>query len=244
MMRHLSQCEALASGRRCKLGGYPTEDGVRCWHHGGEKPEPKPKRPKLTRSVKPRQEARQCEGRNQRGERCGHAGREVVADGEVIVLCAWHGGPNGRRVRGIRRGADGMPPRPRTEDLRHLRSLARLPSIDTYPDVERPKTRGDCEGGPRPCPFVSCRYHLYLDVLDTGSLKINRPDLEPWELEDSCALDVADRAGITLEEAGEVMNLTRERIRQLESIGLRKLKTLGLRVAGGGRLLRDLRGAA
>ena len=27
----------------------------------------------------------------------------------------------------------------------------------------RPKTRAECVGGPRPCPFVSCKCHLYLD---------------------------------------------------------------------------------
>lgn len=31
--------------------------------------------------------------------------------------------------------------------------------LPIYPD-ERPKTRGECYEMPRPCPFVSCRYHL------------------------------------------------------------------------------------
>src|SRR4029077_6719314 len=30
-------------------------------------------------------------------------------------------------------------------------------------DIERPRPRGDCVGGERPCPFVSCAHHLYLD---------------------------------------------------------------------------------
>jgi hypothetical protein len=59
---------------------------------------------------------------------------------------------------------------------------------------------------------------------ETGSIKINFPDLEPWELKHTCALDVAERGGITLEEVGEIMNLTRERIRQVEVRGLLKLK--------------------
>lgn len=96
-----------------------------------------------------------------------------------------------------------------------------------YPpvDVERPSTRGDCIGDDRPCPFVSCKHHLYLDVNpDTGSIKINFPDLEPWDMPETCALDVADRGGITLEEVGAIVNLTRERIRQVEVMGLLKLK--------------------
>ena len=35
---------------------------------------------------------------------------------------------------------------------------------------------------------------------------------------------MAGRGGITLEEVGEIMNLTRERIRQVEVRGLLKLK--------------------
>lgn len=79
--------------------------------------------------------------------------------------------------------------------------------------------------GERPCPFVSCTHHLYLDVNpETGSLKINYPGKEPWEIEESCSLDVAERDGMTLEEVGAILNLTRERIRQIEVRGLLKLR--------------------
>jgi hypothetical protein len=99
-----------------------------------------------------------------------------------------------------------------------------------YPDVEdvaRPKTRAECTGAERPCPFVSCKHHLYLDVsARTGAIKLNFPDLEVWEMNETCALDVADRGGTTLEEVGAIMNLTRERIRQVEVKGLAKLQAL------------------
>ncbi len=99
-----------------------------------------------------------------------------------------------------------------------------------YPDVEgvtRPESREECVGGMRPCPFVSCKHHLYLDVsARTGAIKLNFPDLEVWEMNESCALDVADRAGATLEEVGAIMNLTRERIRQVEVKALAKLEAL------------------
>jgi len=89
----------------------------------------------------------------------------------------------------------------------------------------RPKTRGDCVNGPRPCLFISCKHHLYLDVNpETGSVKLNFPDKEIWELKYTCALDVADLGGITLEDVGQIMNLTRERIRQVEARGLVKLR--------------------
>ena len=94
-----------------------------------------------------------------------------------------------------------------------------------YMDYDRPKSRCQCASGVRPCPFVSCKHHLYLDVNpETGSIKLNFPHLEVWEMEQTCALDVAERGGITLEEVGEILNLTRERIRQVEVRGLLKLK--------------------
>lgn len=98
-----------------------------------------------------------------------------------------------------------------------------------YPedDYWKPRTRSDCADGPRPCPFVSCKYHLYIDVSPrTGAIKLNFPDLEVWELNESCALDVADRGGTTLEDVGAIMNLTRERIRQVEVKALAKLEAL------------------
>ena len=89
----------------------------------------------------------------------------------------------------------------------------------------RPRSRGDCRNAPRPCPWVSCKYHLYLDIVpQSGSIKMNFPDLEVWEMPETCALDVADRGGITLEEVGVLLNLTRERIRQVERRGIDKLR--------------------
>lgn len=81
----------------------------------------------------------------------------------------------------------------------------------------RPRTRAECVNGIRPCPFVSCRHHLYLDVSRNGSIKFQFPDLEVCEMTESCALDVAEKGDVTLEKLGEIMNLTRERARQLES---------------------------
>lgn len=98
-----------------------------------------------------------------------------------------------------------------------------------YPedDYNKPRVRNACMGGARPCPYVSCKHHLYVDVSPrTGAIKLNFPDLEVWEMGDSCALDVADRGGTTLEDVGAIMNLTRERIRQVEVKALAKLEAL------------------
>ena len=129
--------------------------------------------------------------------------------------------PSGMRRR--RRG-----PRALTMAARRLSRAEVLLGKTLDPPVahDRPQVRAECRGGVRPCPFVACKYHLYLDVNPaTGSLKLNFPDLEVWELRESCALDVAERGGVTLEDVGAIMNLTRERIRQVECRSLRKLKS-------------------
>ncbi|HEY0710744.1 MAG TPA: sigma factor-like helix-turn-helix DNA-binding protein [Polyangia bacterium] len=109
---------------------------------------------------------------------------------------------------------------------RLTREERRLSQLIVYPeDVEKPEMREHCQGMPRPCPFVSCTHHLYLDVNpESGAIKVNFPHLEVWEMKETCALDVADRGGITLEEVGEILNLTRERIRQVEVRGLTKMR--------------------
>ena len=99
--------------------------------------------------------------------------------------------------------------------------------LEPYPEwAERPRRRRDCENDARPCPFVSCRYHLYLDVVASGNVKLNFPDLEVWELAQTCALDVADgnRDGLPLDDVGDLMNITRERVRQVETEAVDKLR--------------------
>ncbi len=129
--------------------------------------------------------------------------------------------------RKVRRRRRRTRPRSKTIAMKRLtREELRVGAL-MYPpvDIPRPTTREECRGEARPCPWVACKHHLYLDINpETGSIKINFPDLEPWELQNTCALDVAERGGITLEEVGEIMNLTRERIRQVEVRGLLKLK--------------------
>lgn len=105
----------------------------------------------------------------------------------------------------------------------------------------------------RPCPFVSCKHHLFVDVSErTGGMKMNFPQFNVWDLSSlsveelnamtddqladmreergrasilpSCSLDVSDAGPITLEKVGDYFGVTRERARQLEDGGMRKLK--------------------
>ena len=100
------------------------------------------------------------------------------------------------------------------------------------PSETRPKTRGECVSVPRPCPYVSCRYNLFLDIKEDGGGGINynlsknaTPDQMPKNA--SCALDVADAhtgVGMTLDHIGEFFGINRERIRQIEQMALDKIK--------------------
>ncbi len=95
------------------------------------------------------------------------------------------------------------------------------------PDANRrhlPMFRAECEPGPRPCPYISCAHHLFLDVSPVnGSIKINFPDLLDDDggidfaaMPETCALDVAEGGKHDLDRIGDFINLTGESIRQMD----------------------------
>jgi hypothetical protein len=79
-----------------------------------------------------------------------------------------------------------------------------------------PETRSECVGGVRPCPLVSCRYHLLLDVAEDGRLFVSR-DIDEGDADsivealasmpETCALDVAERGGASAVEIGEMLEM-------------------------------------
>ncbi len=138
----------------------------------------------------------------------------------------------------------------------------------------RPTTYADCQGRPRPCPWLSCKHNLMLDVNErTGSLIPNlgrtvgggsrdrrnltrklpnlaerqsygrAAEVEAALLEaldqaaaddaPTCVLDaVRDGQNYTLEEVGDLLSVTRERVRQIEIGALKQIRdTRGRAVA-------------
>lgn len=104
-----------------------------------------------------------------------------------------------------------------------------------YPetDYQKPRKRSDCTEGfnvMRPCPFVSCKHHLYLDVNEkNGSITLNfGRDSEVEQLVDTCGLDVADRGGHSHVEAASKVGLTGARGQQMERRALAKIRALAM----------------
>jgi hypothetical protein len=96
-------------------------------------------------------------------------------------------------------------------------------------DVRRPRTRAECEGT-KVCPWVSCKWHLMLDVNPrTGRIKVNYPGIALEDLPATCALEVIDSApgGISTGQIGVALNITRAGARLLIEAALAEVAALG-----------------
>jgi hypothetical protein len=71
------------------------------------------------------------------------------------------------------------------------------------PVLDRPRTRGDCIDGPRPCPWVDCRHHLLSE-------------------EYSCVLDVADEGWHTQQEVASILGVSQQRVDFIEKRARRR----------------------
>jgi len=118
----------------------------------------------------------------------------------------------------------------RTPALTVLQPITLPASWEILPGV--PATRGDCFDGPRPCPYVECRHHLWASLHrdQRGNPQKGRQGastLRPLTME-SCALDVADRLGLSYTEVGKLLGINPTRVRQIEAVALAKLEVLGV----------------
>lgn len=92
----------------------------------------------------------------------------------------------------------------------------------------RPRTRGECPPRSEPCPFVTCRFHLWTDrVLDRRRRVVDFRETAAWgDEEHTCVLRQADHGGLTLDQIARIYGLTRERIRQVEADALVQCRRL------------------
>lgn len=93
-----------------------------------------------------------------------------------------------------------------------------------------PETRGECLPGghneARPCRFTTCRYHAQETQAYDGKKPYGRPPRSLPEGGPTCTLDVAAEGEHTMEEVGEVLGLTRQRVEQIEKKALRRVGVL------------------
>jgi hypothetical protein len=64
-----------------------------------------------------------------------------------------------------------------------------------------------------------------LSVKRNGAIVLNCPSVMPWDMDDSCLLDLIDEKGeLTLHEVGELHSVSKERVRQLVEQQLLRLR--------------------
>jgi hypothetical protein len=120
----------------------------------------------------------------------------------------------------------------------------------------RPTTRAHCRDEARPCPWVGCRYHLLLDMTETGALVLNRPDgarrsaldahtpealVRAWmddavdhlaRMEYTCALDVLDDnpEGIGPNRLARLLGMAKQSADYLTGEAKEAMRTAGVRM--------------
>lgn len=109
--------------------------------------------------------------------------------------------------------------------------------------LQRPKTRADCRDAVRPCPWVSCRHHLFFELTTEGKIRCPwRDDGIDWANEEkateafaellvnytgpTCVLDVTEQHpdGLQLQEIADRLGVDVTRIERSQQSALEKLK--------------------
>lgn len=107
-----------------------------------------------------------------------------------------------------------------------------------------PETRGECRGGMRPCPLVSCRHHLLLvdvtravggqlgetNVFFSRDFDENDADSITdalMTMAETCSLDVADMGGLTSQGVGELLGIGVSAVEKIQNKAARAIRASG-----------------
>jgi hypothetical protein len=140
------------------------------------------------------------------------------------------------RAGGVLQPPVSIPPKPKRSTKLRIIDPVRLPpswEMRSLSDEGAPRTRAQCKDMPRPCPYVSCRHHLWLRLKqeqpgNPQAGKQGDTTFRPATMQ-SCSLDVADK-GASFEEIGQLLGMDSTRGRQIAQAALEKLKALGVNV--------------
>ncbi len=91
---------------------------------------------------------------------------------------------------------------------------------------DMPRRRSDCLKRRKPCPWVRCKHHFMWLMWDKLRDKSDHEIADCiTKMKSSCVLDMVDKyREMTLEQVGQVLNLTRERIRQIEEKAITRVR--------------------
>lgn len=102
----------------------------------------------------------------------------------------------------------------------------RKPTAPLHPMLRaRPRRRSQCIDGPRPCPWVSCRHHLAVDVVGAEQVLVQPgwdDDTTPLA-GPSCSLDVADVGPQWVATVAQALGVGSTRMLQIEREALSTL---------------------
>jgi len=84
----------------------------------------------------------------------------------------------------------------------------------------------------RPCPFVSCRFHLHADI-ERGVVTVLSTEQTPLDIAHTCVLDVIDEHpdGVSREEIAVIERVSEERTRFRDRRIERRFREAGLLTA-------------
>ena len=103
---------------------------------------------------------------------------------------------------------------------------------------DMPRCLEECPDEDVQCPFVACRYHLWTDLV-RRTITVGKDhkrtefrwDVAPtdaWGSWPTCALRAARQGPRTLDEVGDVLGVTRERVRQVQAQAIEHLADIAI----------------
>lgn len=101
---------------------------------------------------------------------------------------------------------------------KHLRLVDQQPPPRYRYECDSARGVDPVTGAVNPCPFHQCRHNLH-DEQIAALARGMRPDQSV-----TCALDAEIDGGLTLDRVGQILGVSRERVRQIENLAFRSMR--------------------